>query len=360
MSKQEIDQGTAGDKNLKAESRKLVKWGSSETLIMSLPRSWVKKFQLNKDSEVSILENQDGSLTVSPLNLSSEKPKSETKILFDPAEFDDMDLIELEITAKYLDGGDVIVVEKKEGKGPDKFPTKFTLKVQEVVQSLLGLEITSLLSTKIKIQDIMNIHETNVDVLVKIIADTTVDFFQNLHDIIQSNDYSTHIDSLLIAKKQVRKYFLRILRELRKGLLIPSSLSRMGLSAQDTVDMAFYITDLAEVADNLEIALNAMKSKPLAVELDPKLVSDTNEFMAQVFKIFKSSVDSFLFKVKKDAISVIKSVPALEDKKRAIENAIDSFSNSAQYVSYEILMDILSKILDHSRSIALSSLRRIL
>lgn len=358
MSKQESSEIPASDK-LKAESRKLVKWGSSETLIMSLPRSWVKKFQLNKDSEVSIIENQDGSLSVSPLNLSSEKPKQETQILFDVNEFDDMDLIELEITTKYLDGGDVIVVEKKEGKGPDKFPTKFTLKVQEVVQSLLGLEITSLLSTKIKIQDIMNIHETNVDVLVKIIADTTVDFFQNLHDIIQSNDYASHIDSLLISKKQVRKYFLRILRELRKGLLIPASLSRMGLSAQDTVDMAFYITDLAEVADNLEIALNAMKSQQ-SVELDPKIISDTNDFISEVFKIFKSAVDSFLFKVKKDAISVIKSVPTLEDKKRAIENVIDSYSDKAQYVSYEILLDILSKILDHSRSIALSALRRIL
>src|SRR5271157_570514 len=358
MSKQESSEIPTSDK-LKAESRKLVKWGSSETLIMSLPRSWVKKYRLNKDSEVSIIESQDGSLTVSPLNLSAEKPKSETRILFDASEFDDMDLIDLEITAKYLDGHDVIIIEKKEGKGPDKFPTKFTLKVQEVVQSLLGLEITSLLSTKIKIQDIMNIHETNVDVLVKIIADTTVDFFQNLHDIIESNDYSSHIDSLLISKKQVRKYFLRILRELRRGLLVPASLSRMGLSAQDTVDMAFYITDLAEVADNLEIALNAMKSQR-SIELDPKIIGDTHEFIGEVFKIFKSAVDSFLFKVKKDAIGVIKSVPALEDKKRTIENVIDSYMDKGQYVRYEILLDILSKILDHSRSIALSALRRIL
>nr|MDO8112215.1 AbrB/MazE/SpoVT family DNA-binding domain-containing protein [Candidatus Sigynarchaeota archaeon] len=359
MSKPEIHDASGENRKKLLESRKLVKWGSSETLIMSLPRTWVKKFQLNKDSEVSIIENQDGSLLVSPLNFTNDKPKFESTILFDAADFDDIDLVELEITTKYLDGNDIIIIEKKEGKGPDKFPTKFTLKVQEIVQSLLGLEITSLLATKIKIQDIMNIHETNVDVLVKIIADTAVDFFQNLIDLIKSQDYSTHLDSLLISKKQVRKYFLRILRELRKGLLVPASLSRMGLNNQDVVDMAFYITDLSECADNLEIALNALKTGQTA-KLDPKIVNAAVDYMGEVFKVFKSAVDSFLFKTKKDAIAVIKTVPDMETKKRKIETTIDDLTNTTEYMGYEILLDILSKILDHSRGIAISALRRII
>jgi phosphate uptake regulator len=352
------DVGNAGDKK-SAESRKLVKWGSSETLIMSLPRNWVKKFQLNKDSEVSIIENQDGSLLVSPLTLSNERPRFEATIPFSAEDMEDMDLIELEITVKYLDGNDVITVERKEGKGGgEKFPTKFTLKVQEVAQSLLGLEITSLLSTKIKIQDIMNIHETNVDVLVKIIADTTVDLFQNICDIVKEGDYPAHMDSLLISKKQVRKYFLRILRELRKGLLVPATLSRMGLSAQDTVDLAFYITDISGVADDLEFAFKAMAAK----KNDPekKVIDLVVSLMQNVYGIFKKGVDSFLFKTKKDAVSVIKTAPSIEQLKREIENTLDHASTSGQYTAYEILLDILSKILDHTISIAMSSCRRIM
>ncbi len=356
MSKNKEDDGE-GKKS--AESRKLVKWGSSETLIMSLPRNWVKKFQLNKDSEVSIIENQDGSLLVSPLTMNNERPRFEATIPFSTEELDDMDLIELEITVKYLDGNDIITIEKKEGKGGgDKFPTKFTLKVQEVAQSLLGLEITSLLSTKIKIQDIMNIHETNVDVLVKIIADTTVDLFQNICDIIKEGDYPAHIDSLFISKKQVRKYFLRILRELRKGLLVPATLSRMGLSAQDTVDMAFYITDLAAVADDLEFAFNAMAAKKN--DPDKKVIDLVFTFMQNVYDLFKKGVDSFLFKTKKDAVYVIKTVPSIEQSKRKIEDTIDNASATGQYTAYQILLDVLSKILDHSGSIAMSSCRRIM
>ncbi|MBN2151991.1 MAG: AbrB/MazE/SpoVT family DNA-binding domain-containing protein [Candidatus Lokiarchaeota archaeon] len=350
--------GDDGEGRKAAESRKLVKWGSSETLIMSLPRSWVKKFQLNKDSEVSIVENQDGSLLVAPLQFGSEKPRFESTILLSSDDFEDMDLVELEITVKYLDGNDVITIEKKEGKGVDKFPTKFTLKVQEVVQSLLGLEITSLLSTKIKIQDIMNIHETNVDVLVKIIADTTVDLFQNVIDIMREGDYAARADSLLISKRQVRKYFLRIMRELRKGLLVPASLARMGLTAQDTVDAAFYIDDISGVADELEFAFNAMANKKK--DPDKKVVDIVVAFMNDVYELFKKGVDSFLFKSRKDAIHVIKTAPSIEESKRKIENMIDDLSATATYPGYQILLDIMSKILDHTFSIALASCRRIM
>lgn len=360
MSKREVAGGDSSEDRKSAESRKLVKWGSSETLIMSLPRNWVKKFQLNKDSEVTIMENQDGSLLVSPLTLGNERPRFESTITFSNEEMDDMDIIELEITIKYLDGNDVIVIEKKEGKGgTDKFSTKFTLKVQEVVQSLLGLEITSLLSTKIKIQDIMNIHETNVDVLVKIIANSAVDLFQNMCDIIKEGDYASHVDSLMISKKQVRKYYLRILRELRKGLLVPATLSRMGLSAQDTLDAAFYITDISAVVDDLDFAFGALVNKPPVV-LEGQIKDSIAGFMHAVYTTFKKAVDAFLFKTKKEAVAIVKGAPLIEEKKRDIENILDNMSTKAQYTGYEILLDTLSKVADHSLSIAFSALRKIL
>jgi phosphate uptake regulator len=342
------------------ESRKLVKWGSSETLIMSLPRSWVKRYQLTKESEVSIMENQDGSLLVSPMSVANEKPRFETSIKFDMAEMDDLELVDLEITTKYMDGFDIIVIEKKDAKGPEKFPTKFTLKVQEVVQSLLGLEIVSLLSNKIKISDIMSIQETSIDVLVKIIADTTIDFFQTMIDLFKTREISTSLESMSLSKKQVRKYYLRVLRELRKGLLVPASLARMGLSAQDVVDLAFFITDTNEVSEILDFIINSMKNQAFDPAISA-IINDLVQFMGEVSMIFKQAVDSFLFKKKKDAIDVIKQVPKHETNKRTLENKLDETSDSShKYVHFQIILDLLSKILDHSESISKSALRRII
>lgn len=343
------------DKKKVTETRKLVKWGSSETLIMSLPRSWVKRYNLTKESEISLIENPDGSLLVSPLSFTSEKPRFEAIIEYDEkAMADDYDYIELMITTKYLDGNDEIHIQKKDTKGVEKFPTKFTNNVLKIVQSLLGLEITSLLSTKIKIVDIMSIQESNIDVLVKIIADTTIDFFQSLIDLIKNGDLSS-IESLLISKRQVRKYYLRILRELRKGLLVPATLSKMGLTAQDTVDLAFFITDVNETAENLEFMLNTLKNKEVEEEVGALII----DFMNEVNDGFRNSVDSFLFKERKKAIETIKMVPELELKKREIENKLDAMDKNAKYVHFQIILDLNSKILDSCKSISLTALRRI-
>lgn len=328
---------------------------------MSLPRTWCKLHGLTKDSEVTIIENQDGSLLVSALDISTEKPKFKTTVVFDAKDIDDMDLIELEIITRYLDGHDEIIVERKDaaGKINEKFPPKFTLKVQEVVQSLLGLEITSFLSSKIKITDIMSIQETNVHVLVKIIADTTIDLFQSVLDLFQSLDFPSSVQSLSLSKRQVRKYYLRILRELRKGLLVPASLSRMGLTAQDTVDMAFFITDVNETSEKLDFIIHTFIIENASSLVDA-VVKQVHDFMQEINDVFRKSVDAFLFKKKKDAVAVVKEVPGLEHEKRDIENKIDEYTDSARYVHFQIILDILSKILDHCNSIALSALRRII
>ncbi|MHA1791046.1 MAG: AbrB/MazE/SpoVT family DNA-binding domain-containing protein [Promethearchaeota archaeon] len=337
------------------ETRKLVKWGSSETLIMSLPRTWVKRFHLTKDSEVSVMENPDGSLLIKPFNITNEQPKFEAKIIFDQDMMDDEDIIELEIMTKYLDGFDTIIIEKKTSKGLDKFPTKFTLKVQKVVQSLLGLEITDLFSTKIKIIDIMSIHESNIEELVKIISNSTIDIFNSLIEHIKSKNFEGS-ESLTLSRLQERKYYLRILRELRKGLLIPTSLSKMGLTAQDTVDLAFFVTGINETSELLEFMLNTFKNQ----FMEEHVVLMFVELMAKVYTCFKNSVDSFLFKKKKDAIATIKKVPELEEAKRNIENKLDELPNNKNLVHFQIGLDLNSKILDQCKNISLTALRRIL
>ncbi|MHA1684345.1 MAG: AbrB/MazE/SpoVT family DNA-binding domain-containing protein [Promethearchaeota archaeon] len=337
------------------ETRKLVKWGSSETLIMSLPRAWVKKFNLDKDSEVSVVESPDGSLLVSPLNFFKEKPGLESTIIFTDEMIDDDDILELEIMTRYLDGNDIITIELKPSKRTDKFPPRFSSNITKIIQSLLGLEITQFLSYKIQIKDIMSIHESNIDELVKIIANTTIDLFESLIDLIKNDDLGS-VDSLLISRNQERKYYLRILRELRKGLLFPATLSRMGLTAQDTVDLAFFITYINETSEELEFMLKTMRGK----KVENVIVEMIVDFMQKVKDTFKTAVDSYLFKKKKDAIAMIKRVPELETKKREIENSLDEIEEGGQYVHFQIALDLNSKILDECKNISLTALRRIL
>ena len=46
------------------ETRKATQWGKSKTLVVSLPRRWIKKFGIEPDSQLHIQEGPEGSLRV--------------------------------------------------------------------------------------------------------------------------------------------------------------------------------------------------------------------------------------------------------------------------------------------------------
>ena len=52
------------------ETRKATQWGKSKTLVVSLPRRWIKKYGIEPDSQLHIQEGPEGSLRISPLHIS--------------------------------------------------------------------------------------------------------------------------------------------------------------------------------------------------------------------------------------------------------------------------------------------------
>ena len=60
------------------ESRKLQKTGGS-TIIVSLPKKWIKKNKLDAGSEVRLIKQPDGTITIDPGNFNLNKKKSTVK-----------------------------------------------------------------------------------------------------------------------------------------------------------------------------------------------------------------------------------------------------------------------------------------
>ena len=61
------------------ESRKLQKTGGS-TLIVSLPKKWIKKNNLKTGSEVRLIKQPDGTMTIDPGNYTIKKKKINCKL----------------------------------------------------------------------------------------------------------------------------------------------------------------------------------------------------------------------------------------------------------------------------------------
>ena len=90
-----------------SETRKLVKWGSSKTLIMSLPRSWTKKHSLTEQNEVQVYENPDGSLLILPL-IKDEFENTIQSSVIESEKYPDWEAFSYVVTTKVLDGNDMI------------------------------------------------------------------------------------------------------------------------------------------------------------------------------------------------------------------------------------------------------------
>jgi hypothetical protein len=93
-----------------SSSRKLIKWGSSHTLIISLPRKWVKKNNLKPEQEIRTIENPDGSLSLYPRDINENSELISTIEIKDDV---DLETLWLKLNTKYLDGWDIIKLTTK-------------------------------------------------------------------------------------------------------------------------------------------------------------------------------------------------------------------------------------------------------
>ncbi|MHA1820430.1 MAG: AbrB/MazE/SpoVT family DNA-binding domain-containing protein, partial [Promethearchaeota archaeon] len=137
-------------------TRKLIKWGSSQTLIISLPRIWVKQNNLRAEQSVRLQINPDGSLMIIPLNQDAgnmeEQEIKATISIRDPMDLDDT---KLRITTKYLDGADLIELNTSK-----EFPSDIAELLEPLIEPLMGLEIIGVSSNRIIIRNIVPFSQT--------------------------------------------------------------------------------------------------------------------------------------------------------------------------------------------------------
>ncbi len=330
---------------MEKHTRKLIKWGSSETLIMSLPRRWVKENNLTEKDEVQVIYNPDNSLLViPPLN-----PTQSEKINVEIQVKDEMELstIRYELMTRYFDGADSITLLTKK-----KFSPEFATQIKKMIATLLGLEVLRVESSKIEITDLMNIQETNIENLVKLISDYTLEFSYSTISNFRAKNF-TNLKETLSTRELVKKYYNRIHRELRKGLINPSRLIKMNFNTQDVLDFAFFITSVNEVTENLELQINSALEMGLPDESGRVI-----DFLEEICSLLKTAIDAFLFKNTKEAIRVLEKHSEIQKRKREIENEEDKVATQSGSYTLQVILDSSEKISDASKNISLSALRR--
>lgn len=328
-------------------TRKLIKWGSSNTLIISLPRRWIQQNNLNADQVVKIHSNQDGTITIIPQELNiSENTESFIKVK-DP---DDLDDLELRILTKYLDGWDIIKISSV-----NDFSSNINEQLEQIIEPMLGLEIFGINNKEIVLKNVMNIDSAHVLNLIKMISNYAIELGTLVLNHFQ-NPASSPPNLGKSQWKNIKKYHYRITREQRRALLHPATLIKIELTLQDVMDFYQYDSNIYEIGKCFKNIIDYMIK--LGV---PEDVFGIKSFLISVLDMVKDSIDSFLTVDTKKSINTIKKINTKKPLKREIENKVDEvvdLDQKTKYIVFQILLDLSEKILDYSENACLAALRR--
>lgn len=328
------------------ETRKLVRWGSSNTLIVSIPRKWIRRYDLTEDDEVKITETHDGRLIISPVKHTYDRKEYVTEI--DLRKYPNPDELLRIIQSRYVQGYDKIIV-----KATDKIQKNITNLISSLTSELFGFEIAETTLNTIILKDVLTIKESDVGLLIKIISQKAIDAFKTFLDILKSLNLSL-IDNVMNKHQTIYLYSMRIRRQLRKALQNPSLLSEMGLEYTAVADYAFFVRDVENIAD-------AILSMTRTLERDISAVpsqKDIIEFLEKVMNLFIEAARAFLFQKIRAATKLYKNIDNLVIKKRNIENYLDKESALKSTVAYQIILDNSEKIIEYCKNIILTTLRK--
>ncbi len=220
------------------ETRKIQEIGKS--LYISLPKDWTKQMQLKRGDRVTLIPQQDGSISVYP-EVKEEGPR---QIILDIDEESEQSL-RRRITGAYVDGFDVIQL-----KAENRLTDKQHDNIRGITEDLFGLEVVDASSNVVTIECLLKptlpIEKTihRIHNIVKSMFDETVSALKE-HDINLALGVPRRI-------RDINRLSFVIYRALRSLILYPRLAGRGEMSLIDSVDYLRVLHRITGTAYNIK------------------------------------------------------------------------------------------------------------
>jgi len=260
------------------EVRKLQKTGGS-TYVISLPKSWVKNSGLDSGSILTVREQQDGSVLITPGEITPHRKL---------ATIDAGPYVNRRLLEKYLLGYDEVTISSNKG-----IPEKEKSKIKNTVNYLIGYEIMDESANSLTIQNLLNPVEVSVFKSLKRMQTIVSVMHRDLISAISTKDKKLLKDVIQRDTEVNRLYFL-VVRQIRTIIQTPSLQDKEGLKSVDYVDYRLAANLLEVTGDALSRI--ASKSDKMSSSFNTKLFLDLLEKTQVLHKqattaLFKKDID---------------------------------------------------------------------
>jgi len=236
--------------------RKLQEMGGA-TLLVSLPKEWVRKTSLKKGSVVTMDESADGGLLIYPPNLGNEEHVGREVNIACPSKYSDEGLPN-EITAAYLLGYDLIRVS-----GREAISSRDRNRIISTIKLLIGLEVVEEDARSITSQFLVDktvVEPSKIFLRISTIVRAMIsDTLRQL-----SSSETANFESVAQRDDEVDRLHFLLVRLIRTAVREPLSASKFGLTAIDCLDYRVAASSL-ETAGDYAVELSNSVSKLISI-----------------------------------------------------------------------------------------------
>lgn len=318
--------------------RKVQEMGGA-TLLVSLPKDWVRSSSLKKGGIVSIENSGDGGLLIYPAREGSDsRTEKEIEIGY-PSKFDAAGLSN-EITGAYLLGYDLIHI-----RGEHRIASKDRDGIISSIKGLIGLEV---------------VEENAQNITCQFLVDNTAvapsKIFRRISSIVRamisdsvkqlSSGESIQFQSVAQRDDEVDRLHFLLVRVIRTAIRDPRAAGKFGLTTIDCLDYRVAASSLETAGDYAVELSNAIAKLG---QLDTKVRNQLAEINETLDLIQDAALRSFIGKDYTIARSVLGNCNIFEAMLASFRTSNEGLSN---FVGLLHLADIFERIVRCERDIA--------
>ena len=318
------------------------------SLVVVLPKDWLKELNLKAGDKVTVIQEEDGTLKVAPSSIGSTLGEKKTNTIINIDNCNDENLIERVLVGNYLVGNDyVIITSKKNILDPD-----YLKSIRKMINKLRGVEIVERTPNKLVLQCVADpVKFTIQNILSRMLSliVSTLDYIKR--GLLEHNkDYLKEV--LYIEEEVDRLYWLSVRqiltiqknRALAKIVGVTSPLHLVG--NRTIVKMLEVTSDYLE-----EVSRDALELEEEKVENAKDIIADISKFIDDLEDTTSDIIRAYNGLDIKIANDVLNYISELEGKGRLIIEKI--ISNISDVKTGVLLVRILTRLIDMIKSLSI-------
>ena len=327
------------------ELRKIQSTAGGATSIVSLPRSWIKKNNLQQSDEIGIRERKDGALF-----LIAKPDIKKRKTVYIDACGKELNFLLRIIISEYIRGADVIKFRRP------AFSRKDKKNIREFIQNaIVGLDLNEH-ENLFEIHSIVDVYDLDIELIIMRLYDLTCWMFGNTIRAIEGNNCDL-LKDIIGRDIEVDRLTLLAYRQMHLASGNPESARKSGIEGYDALYYKIVVSCL-ESAGDCSVSISEAYLKLIPSDIAEEHIKNLSRLFSELGENLENVINSFTCRNVSMANSVIEKCISLSKDELSAEGkslfiTSKGIAHDSLIVgSFAIVLENLAMINNLTRSIA--------